>query len=96
MSREYPCVHYDDGTCRKFTGENIHSWCVEAPCPYQQESNADHIRRMSDEELAKEAADALSYCAPGIRPSPERCTSEMCVECWLNRLKQPYKEGKEC
>lgn len=65
-------------------------------CFYEEEkpiTNADRIRSMSDEELAKEAANALSYCAPG--PNPETCTTGMCVECWLKWLKQPYKEKEE-
>ena len=53
MSIEYPCVHFDKGKCKKFSYDKVTSWCVEGPCVEQMLSNADHIRAMSDEELAK-------------------------------------------
>ena len=53
MSMEYPCIYFEkDGKCRKFSDENITSYCVMGPCPEQKLSNADRIRAMSDEELA--------------------------------------------
>ena len=52
MSLEYPCVYQDNGQCKKFSGENITSWCVRGPCDDQTPSHADRIRSMSDEELA--------------------------------------------
>lgn len=57
-------------------------------------TNADRIRAMSDEELAKEFESMASYCAPGTYPNVEICRIERCVECWLNWLKQPVKEEK--
>ena len=57
MSIEYPCVHFDKGKCKKFSDDKVTSWCVEGTCVEQMLSNADHIRAMSDEELA----DFLSY-----------------------------------
>lgn len=54
MSMEYPCIYFEkDGKCRKFSDENTTSYCVMGPCPEQKLSNADRIRAMSDEELAK-------------------------------------------
>ena len=53
MSREYPCIHWDDGKCKKFSDDKVKSWCIKAPCEYQEPSNADRIRAMSDEELAE-------------------------------------------
>ena len=53
MSLDYPCVYQDNGKCKKFSGENITSWCVWGPCDDQTPSNADRIRSMSDEELAR-------------------------------------------
>ena len=82
-SQRHPAEFVEGSECHKYNEE------VESLF-----TNADHIRSMSDEELATEAADALSYCAPGIRPTPERCISEMCVGCWLNWLKQPFKENE--
>lgn len=54
MSMEYPCIFFEkDGKCRKFSGENTTSYCVMGPCPEQKLSNADRIRAMDDEQLAK-------------------------------------------
>ena len=53
MSMEYPCVYFEkDGKCRKFSDDTAISYCVMGPCSEQKLSNADHIRAMSDEELA--------------------------------------------
>ena len=52
MSIDYPCVHWDKGKCKKFSDDDITSWCVWNPCDSQTPSNADRIRSMSDEELA--------------------------------------------
>ena len=52
MSIEYPCVHWDKGKRKKFSDDNITSWCVWDPCDSQTPSNADRIRAMNDEELA--------------------------------------------
>ena len=57
MSREYPCIYFEnDGKCRKFSDDNTLSYCVMGPCQVQTLSNADRIRAMSDEELARELA----------------------------------------
>ena len=54
MSRLYPCVYYtEDGHCKKFSDEEVVSWCVQGPCQYEKPSNADRIRAMTDEELAE-------------------------------------------
>lgn len=53
MSREYPCVYFEDSMCRKFSDDTSLSYCVMGPCPEQKLSNADRIRSMSDEELSK-------------------------------------------
>ena len=52
MSKDYPCIYWNDGKCKKFSDDNITSWCVWDPCDSQTPSNADRIRSMSDEELA--------------------------------------------
>ena len=51
MSKDYPCVYWNDGKCKKFSDDNITSWCVWNPCDSQTPANADRIRAMSDEEL---------------------------------------------
>ena len=54
MSLEYPCIYYKPGgLCEKYSTDGITSYCVQGPCPDQSLSNADRIRDMSDEELAK-------------------------------------------
>lgn len=54
MSMECPCIYFEkDGKCRKFSDDTYISYCVMGPCPEQKLSNADRIRSMSDEELAK-------------------------------------------
>ena len=52
MSREYPCIYYDDGRCKKFNEPGYIDYCVLGPCAHETPSNADRIRAMSDEELA--------------------------------------------
>ena len=52
MSKDYPCVYWNDGKCKKFSDDSVTSWCVWSPCYSQTPSNADRIRSMTDEELA--------------------------------------------
>ena len=85
MSLEYPCVYQYKGKCKKFSGGNITSWCVWGPCDDQTPSNADKIREMTDEQLAR----WLEYEGGGA-------CAEVCG--WLDWLKLPAEEddnGKE-
>ena len=51
-------------------------------------TNADHIRSVTDEELAAYLAQAvLQQC-----PCPTKDCEALCNDCILNWLKQPYKE----
>ena len=52
MSNKYPCIYFDNGKCQKFSDNDYNAWCVNGPCGDQVMSNADHIRSMTDEELA--------------------------------------------
>ena len=52
MSKDYPCIYWNDGKCKKFSDDKVTSWCVWSPCASQTPSNADRIRSMNDEELA--------------------------------------------
>jgi hypothetical protein len=55
MSRLYPCVYCtEDGYCKKYSDEEVTTWCVQSPCKDEKPSNADRIRSMTDEELADE------------------------------------------
>ena len=87
MSREYPCVYFDHEKCTLHgtEPENI-DWCVMGPCGSETPSNADHIRSMTDEELANILDGA--ECPPNVICQMGR----QCTECVLEWLKQPYKE----
>lgn len=82
MSMEYPCIYFEkNGRCRKFSDDTAVSYCVMGPCPEQTLSNADHIRAMSDEELAEYFADMANediYDGPGA---------------WLVWLQKPTERG---
>ena len=74
------CSVYKEDFCRD---------CLTAlgikPTPY---TNADHIRSMTDEELA-----AYILCPRDLDPRKTVCTDLTCIECAKDWLKQPYKEG---
>ena len=92
MSRECGCVHYNNGKCKKFSDDEVTSWCIEGPCKYKTPSNADRIRAMSDEELAKFIPD-WSYtnaCKCDEQPYVD-CNNE-CWKCVAEWLKQPAQE----
>jgi hypothetical protein len=73
MSRLYPCVYCtEDGYCKKYSDNEVTSWCVQSPCKDEKPSNADRIRSMTDEELA--------YFMANIEPCRESA--------WLDWLKQ--------
>lgn len=54
------------------------------------QTNADRIRAMSDEELAKFRAGG--HCPPSRR-FPDCATIKPCSKCWLEYLRQPVKDG---
>lgn len=68
MSMEYPCIYFEkDGKCRKFSDNTTVSYCVMGPCPEQKSSNADRIRSMSDEQMAKELIEMImDLCEDGV------------------------------
>ena len=96
MSIEYPCVHWNEGKCKKFSDDKATSWCVESPCKEQTPSNADCIRAMSDEELAEWFSDFwdCNDCSEHERLSDvpllrEEPCDQKCKEHCLEWLKQP-------
>ena len=102
MSIEYPCVYWSDGICKKLSDDKVTSWCVEGPCGDQRPSNADRIRSMSDDELAKHRVDIgrdCHMCAEHRRLDNEpllrgeKC-DEKCVEHCLEWLQQPAETEK--
>lgn len=92
MSRLYPCVYCtEDGYCKKFSDEEVTSWCVQSPCKYEKPSNADRIRSMSDEELAELISDRIDCCECEHMYAGEGkpChNGETCQDYWLDWLKQ--------
>ena len=83
MSKDYPCIYWNDGKCKKFSDDKVTSWCVWSPCASQTPSNADRIRSMSDEGLAV-FLDGFS----------SRCLD--CAEDAKNQSCPIYKEGHYC
>ena len=85
MSKEYPCVYYDNGKCKKFEEPGYTEWCLLGPCGHETPSNADHIRGMTDNEMARELIPLFEEIFEDGIPSPE----------WFNHwLQQPYEEGE--
>ncbi len=90
MSREYPCVYYDNEKCKKFSEDGITSYCVLGPCSHETPSNADRIRAMSDEELADKCDKKVrTYDLP--KEVREIWMSEKMKlrDAWLKWLQQP-------
>ena len=93
MSKDYPCVHYDGGKCKKFSDDRVTSYCVKGPCDDETPSNADRIRAMSDEELAdlQTIMDGAFTCQECQTKCVEKCNAH-CIENCLKWLQQPAGE----
>ena len=93
MSAEYPCIYFEkDGKCRKFSDDTYISYCVMGPCPEQKLSNADRIRVMSDEELAKYLSNPCDCEVDPERDGFRECGNDLCVKYLLEWLQQPAEE----
>lgn len=91
MSKLYPCVYCtEDGYCKKYSDEEVTSWCVQGPCKDEKPSNADRIRSMTDEDLAIFLAN-LASC-PECNARIKDCGIN-CWEAWLDWLKQEVSNG---
>lgn len=95
MSKLYPCVYCtEDGYCKKYSDDEVTSWCVQSQCKDEKTSNADRIRSMTDEELDKFLGevqwDVANYCGSVTQkqeyPVPEQRGA------WLDWLKQEAKD----
>lgn len=64
---------------------------LDYPKPYKPITNADRIRSMTDEELAK-FIDDKCICPP-TSGCAEVCGD--CVDCWLEWLRQPAEGGQK-
>jgi len=87
----------DDFHCEKFTNEKCTSWCYGEgyPCKERRISNADRIRGMSDEELAKWISDVSitdGFCPYGN--TRELCITHNfeCVPCITYWLKEEVRD----
>lgn len=88
MSRLYPCVYCtEDGYCKKYSDDEVTSWCVQSPCKDEKPSNADRIRAMTDEELAELWWERVDC---GECPVHKECklTGQDCKRLVLNWLKK--------
>ena len=104
MSLEYPCIYYrGNGLCSYGGNLTDANTCVFGPCGHETPSRADLIRRMSDEELAKEinrlmeGETSIPYCRelPACDEDVERdvlIPLERCEQCVLQWLRQPAEE----
>ena len=83
------CKHRINGKCNLFSNEWAESRCHiknETECPYHEAvfyTQADRVRAMSDEELARLYAEKVSLCY-GCNAS----TMEDCYKCWLDWLQK--------
>jgi len=62
--------------------------CPDFASKYKPETNADRIRAMTDEQLAKACNDYFGACPP------VDCPESNCEACWLEWLKIPAEEGE--
>ena len=88
MSKDYPCVYWNDGKCKKFSDDSVTSWCVWSPCYSQTPSNADRIRSMTDEELDC----FLHKVTYGMDECPYEYGSEKALE-WLQQPAEEVDNG---
>ena len=90
MSKPYPCVYCtEDGYCKKYSDEQVTSWCVQSPCKDEKPSNADRIRAMTDEELAAKIEELCQYTFMQISVYAKPFGKEE----WLDWLKQEAKNA---
>lgn len=68
----------------------VFKWLSEEFEVVETMTNADRIRAMSDEELARTFAQT-GNCPPS---SKYGYNCERCGKCWLNWLRQPVKDGE--
>lgn len=105
----YVCPAEEDGCC---PDHGRPDWCplVEVmdypqvdgitPSVIKNKTNADCIRAMADDELAKVLVGYCGGCPKGSWDSGECKFAELqaedkCITCWLEWLKQPYNEKGE-
>lgn len=84
------CTGKDLFNCPK-GHQNICDCARTECCLPDVKTNADHIRSLSDEELAWRMMQ-LNFCPPNIDEGKVCGDNANCHQCWVDWLKQPYKE----
>ena len=64
----------------------------ENSCEHNEQTNADRIRAMSDEELARVFR---GTGCPLVRSDQDCGQFANCGNCWLDWFKQPVKDGED-
>lgn len=90
------CVYKtDDGICKKYSTDDVTSYCIDGPCTEEVLTNADKIRSMTDKELS-EIFTNYAYEAHGKWYGPDKesywSESQYALKEWLGWLRQPEKE----
>lgn len=67
------------GTCETLDG---------VPVKYKKKTNADRLRTMTDEEIAKAIVENASLCPDGKIYRETECDVLSCYDCWLEWLKR--------
>lgn len=91
------CIYRtEDNKCKQFSVGGVLSFCYDGECDCKIPSNADRIRQMTEEKLAKRIVAA--YGNGGVCPINHThlycCLDNGCVKCWISWLKAPVEEGK--
>lgn len=87
------CVYKTkDGICQLFSSDGVISYCVEGPCDYEANTNADKIRSMSDEELAEFLVEGNEDICKLCPLDGTYCPSSICKDILLVWLKQSIEE----
>ena len=74
-----------DGECDLWNHDRNHSPFCRPDCDHKHPSNADHIRSMTDDELAKEL-DEKGYCPHNVLVCVNvRRWCDKCVRDWLRQ-----------
>ena len=87
------CVYRTkDDECDLWTDNNHTSWCDFENCDDKHPSNAERLRAMTDEELAKFLRNMRRRwtCLPGYKGCYS--ATKTCEECWLDWLIQEVQD----
>ena len=92
MSQRYPCIYCtEDLHCTKYSDTDCESWCVLGPCKDETPSNADKIRKMTDEELGEfliKLQLKIVYDFAELQHVKINCDREKCLKNMIGWLKK--------